>query len=276
MLEARLLETVYEDDIEETYSMEQMYSNQLHEIAEFDLATLPEEDFIETPAPDPHVIDKLEADVIAMLGIASGDSDDFETFDSDASTRSTSGTSLPTGASSPRDIASKPLPPLPIESLSIDNETTNELPTTGARRQDIDHRPDSAGALVQSPTMLPGSPGRMWDASRNPRTTVRHRPSRITLDPDQLSAIEDLSHSLDFGERPLSLSLCAYTNIWSKPQKESPVKKFLNKVTEGNKKMYEGVKYAGPRSFRTRRRRSGITYIGKAEAERPDTRRFSA
>lgn len=257
-----MLETVYENELHEE-ATDLPHSKATYDVTRFELATICEEDFIETPTPDPGVIDKLEADVMAMLGLDSNDAERSNTPNSDTTADSDSSASLQTRTSSPPEFASKPLPPLPPEAFSLDDHASKSGKAYSPEPQSPNSRSDNAIALIHSPTIHRGAPGCMRDTSTIPQTTVRYRPSRVTLDPNELSAIEDLSRSLDFGDRPLSLSLSAYTNIWSGSPKEPAMKRFLHKVSAGNKKMYRGAKNIGPHVLRFRRQGFGGFHGGE-------------
>jgi hypothetical protein len=243
-LQTRLLETRCHEDIE-TEATEHFYSSVDCAIVESGLSPIFEESFIETPTPSPEDINRLEAQVVAMLGLKQDESETSELLDSDTSTDLFSHASLHAKISARPDIASKPLPPLPLELLSI--SSPERRPSTPEQKpQDLNRGPDSAIALVQSPTIYPGSPH--WNTSRSPRTPATLRQSRINLRPD------DVSLSLDFGDRPVH-SLSACTNVWGETPKEPPMKKFLHRLNGSNKKILSGVKNAGPRVFRIKHRK---------------------
>jgi hypothetical protein len=186
-----------------------------------------------------------------MLGLRQDESETAESPGSDTSTDLFSHASLHAEISARPDIASKPLPPLPLELLSV-NSPERSPSTPKQKPHDLNRELDSAVALVHSPTIYPGSPH--WNTSRSPRTPVTFQQSKIHLNSEELSAIEDLSRSLDFGDRP-ALSLSAYTNVWGETPKEPPMKKFLHRLSGSNRKVLSGVKNAGPRVFRVKHRK---------------------
>lgn len=247
-----VLETWYDDslDAEDGKSFHQIYATQ---IPESGLIHIGDEFLLETPTPSPEDIDRLEADVIAMLKLNPGNPAAQGPPAHESSAGKPQTATLKAVTFLLPDTTSKPLPPLPTERLSESDPRQEpeiiEPPHYNGRK-----RPDSGIVLDQSPRTQPHSP--RWNTSRAPHQPITHRPSRIDLDAEDLAGIEDFSRSLDFGDRPI-LSLSAYAHIWPETHKEPPLKRLLDKVNDGNKRMLRGARNAGPRVFRSRRRKSG-------------------
>ncbi|KAF1969857.1 hypothetical protein BU23DRAFT_557276 [Bimuria novae-zelandiae CBS 107.79] len=244
--------------------------NQRYEFFESNLSPIAEESLIELLTRDPEVIDRLKAEVIAMLEPAPSESTSSPvaitsptSTSADSTAESTadsaSDISSDTEASSPPFTLPEPSSPVLIFDFEPDLPIQSPpMPPPEAKDENLDYRPDSAVAFIHSPIIYPGSTPR----ASHPKTSkiVTYRPSRIALDEVERSAIEDLSRSLDFDTRPLSV-----------------MKRVLRKMGAGNRKVYQGVKSAGPRVLRMKRSRVGGDDgdQGRVEGAERD-RRYSA
>lgn len=242
--------TVFKEEVE-SETVQHFHSEHGYMGFENCLTPITEESMIESPAPDPEVINKLEEDVLAMLEPHTEDVDSPVASPSTVATDSESSLSVNTTLSSPPSTPPKVSSPvLPSRAdLNPPIQTPEPLET---KQQERDCRRDSAIAFVHAPIIYPGP---SWRTSLPTSQSISYRPSRIVLDQEELSAIDTLSRSMDFGARPLSLSLDAYTDALDANQKESLVKKLVRKISTGNKRVFGSMKSARSRVLGPRRQR---------------------